>query len=109
MKTSEVVRKIAARGQYGRPVAPAGLYLTESYTSFYWEAPTGITFDQWKSAVKLLGRYRRFRNYVLEILPQWKEVKKIYWADNSVDSVQVSVDGRERRVMIAPPSGDLCY
>ena len=33
----------------------------------------------------------------------------IYWADNSREAIVKCDDGETRRVMLAPPSGDICF
>lgn len=68
----------------------------------------GCTSEVWNEVVKLHRRYSRFCHYITEIKPEWREVSRIHWADNSVESVQQDRHGNTRKVMIVPPHGDLC-
>jgi hypothetical protein len=69
----------------------------------------GCTDEIWKEVYELNRRYERFRKYVVEIKPEWKIVKQIHYADNSIGIVEQNKWGEKRYKMIKAPSGDLCY
>lgn len=68
-----------------------------------------LTKEEHKKVAKLLLRYQRFYHYCKEISQQWREINRIHWADNSIDSVQVNKHGEKRHVMVTGPHGDACY
>lgn len=111
MKVAPALRDLARWAQYGQPRTPANLHVGESYTSFYWDNHSRLIkdFETWQRVAALSERYKRFVYYCREIKPQWSEVKKVYYADNSVESVQVSNTGVRREVLVVGPSGDVCF
>ena len=40
---------------------------------------------------------------------EWKYVRTIYWADNSIEEIWQDKDGIEKSVMVTGPHGDVCY
>ncbi|WP_090739322.1 hypothetical protein [Paenibacillus sp. Mc5Re-14] len=68
-----------------------------------------MTNDEHKKVARLLLRYQRYCYYCKEILPQWREVDRINFADNSVEVVQINRYGEKRHVMVTAPHGDACY
>lgn len=40
---------------------------------------------------------------------QWKQVNVVAYADNSVEEIWRDKDGNEKRVVVIPPHGDVCY
>lgn len=108
------LRKLAAYGQAGHPRTPATYVMLDSYTTYYWNCPhrlreEGLTFEVWQKVARLSERYRRFVRYCKEVKPEWKTVDHVYYADNSIEAIQVDKYGNQRRVMVAAPSGDACY
>lgn len=69
----------------------------------------GCNDEIWSDVYKLNKRHERFKNYIQEIAPEWKEVDRIYWADNSIEAVQENKFGDRRKVMVEAPHGDACY
>ena len=118
--TSKLLVNLAMRGQHGRACTPATLIIcgpygdptrggSTGYCEYYWSAQHDMTFDTWLKVAKLSKRYRRFVNYVRETLPEWKEVRRISYADDSVEAVQQDKFGRTRQVMVEAPHGDACF
>lgn len=106
----DALRKIASHAQYGAPVTPRTLGISDSYCDYHWSwSHREMDFATWKLAARLAHRYQRFCHYVTDVAPQWQEERKIHFADNSVESVQVSKDGRRRQVMDDGPHGDVCF
>lgn len=68
----------------------------------------GCDDTTWMEVYRLNKRYKRFCHYVEEIIPQWRDIDKIYFADNSVETIQINRWGETRKVMIVPPHGDVC-
>ncbi|MFD1608726.1 hypothetical protein [Oceanobacillus luteolus] len=62
----------------------------------------------WKDIFKLNERYQRFIHYVLEEKPNWKVIKTINFADNSIEIVEESDSGERRSRLIQAPHGDFC-
>lgn len=109
-KNASLLRELARKGQYGHSRTPRNYYMCESYCDYYWSRATSMmTYEQWKAVYRLSTRYHRMIGYVTEVLPEWEDGKKIYYADNSISMVQHGKDGQERTIQIKPPSGDLCY
>lgn len=59
----------------------------------------------------IVARHRSFSHHIKELRHAWKrEGGPIYYADNSVEIVEVSqLDGSKRQRMIEPPRGDACF
>lgn len=68
-----------------------------------------VTQEQFEKLFTLQERYRSFVRHLQEVVPQWRNVDRIHWADNSVDIVQEDKDGRRRTVQETGPHGDICY
>lgn len=115
MNDAQVLRALAARGQYGHPRSVDNFYMSEDYTSYYWECPEKsiISHERWQRLARLSKRYREFVTHCREVIPQWKYESTIHFADNSVEEVQVATAGPEkgkrRNVMVTAPSGDACF
>ncbi len=105
------LRALAARGQYGQTRVPRNFHMSEGdYCTYYWSnAKWDHSFEQYNAMARLLARYKRFVHFVEEVLPAWRTVDHISYMDNSRDAVQVSRDGRERRVQVTAPHGDVCF
>lgn len=59
---------------------------------------------------RLANRWEAYCHYMKETRHNWTEVRKIVWADNSCDSIQVSkLTGEERNVELVAPHGDRCF
>lgn len=107
---AEKLRKLAARGQYGHARKPDNFYMSGS--GFEWAHTDKSLFGDvatFERVAALSKRYHAFVRYCREVAPQWVEVDRIHWADNSIEAVQVDKDGNQRRVMVAAPSGDRCF
>ena len=63
------------------------------------------------SAVRaLVDRYQRFCHYMTEQRHNWTEIRQDGFADNSIESVQVSaLTGEQRRRLTVCPHGDVCF
>lgn len=85
--------------------------VTEGYCAWYWANPQIATTEaEWNKAAELSQRYLQYKAYCEEVLPAWTEVRRVSYADNSVESEQVCKCGQHRRiVMLEAPSGDLCF
>lgn len=68
-----------------------------------------VTRTEYEKIMKLIARYQRFRNYVEEIAPEWRTIDTIYWADNSIEDIQVNKYGERRKVTRVGPWGDVCF
>lgn len=110
-KLRDLLRAVAERGQYGHRRTPKDFFMTGTYCEYYWSACTDLMdYETWQKLSKFAARYRRFVNYYEEIFPEWEETKKVTYADNSTDSVQVSKKlGKIRRVQVEAPWGDACF
>ena len=110
MKLAQYLRTLARQGQYGRTRNPSDYFMSGDYCDFYWHnhgvVPNHAT---WQLVADLSARYRRFIHFMTEVAPQWVEVQRIHYADNSVVSVQQNFAGDCRRVMVTAPSGDICF
>ena len=40
---------------------------------------------------------------------QWRYVRTIYWADNSIEEIWADKDGIEKTVLVDGPHGDVCF
>lgn len=65
--------------------------------------------DIWSDVYKLNQRHERFKHHMEEIAPDWVEVNRIHYADNSIEAVQENKNGDRRQVMVEAPHGDVCY
>lgn len=93
---------------------PESLYLSAGGFSFYWSCPAhwkqrGFSQAQWDRLAALSARYRRFVHYVREVSPRWREERRIEWADNSTDVVEVNRHGHRRTRQLVGPGGDACF
>lgn len=93
---------------------PEGLYLSAGGFSYHWSCPAdwkqrGFSQAQWDRLAALSARYRRFVHYVREVAPQWREERRIAWADNSTDVVEVNRHGHRRTRQLVGPGGDACF
>ena len=104
------IRDHARAGQYGHSRTPRNFYMGTSYCSFYWDNHGRFkSHKEWIAAATLLGRYQRFVQYMTEVLPEWKEVRKVLYMDNSTEVEEVDRHGNTRRRQTVAPSGDACY
>jgi hypothetical protein len=107
---SKLLVTIARRGQYGHSRTPRTFYMGDGYCEYYWSSSNrDVTFEQWQKIAKLSKRYHRYVHYVEEVLPAWKTVENVYYADNSIEAVQRDRHGRTRQVMTKAPGGDACF
>jgi hypothetical protein len=109
-KTKEVLKAIQSDAAKRKTY----YVILDSYTPWLHNTSTfceklGGDADMWKDVCILEKRYRRFVHYIREVKPQWKEVDRIHWADNSVDIVQENANGETRKVIASVPSGDVCF
>lgn len=110
MKNGKLLIQLAKIGQYGHARTPKSFSMGDSYCEYYWSPGKHLlTFEQWQKVAKLSYRYKRYCHYVEEILPEWEETGKIYWADNSVEVIQRNKFGEKRTVPISAPGGDICF
>lgn len=106
---ASLLRKLADWGQFGHRRTPASLALVGGYNEYYWGLARDLMdFATYERVVALSHRYRRYVHHVTEVSPQWQVIDTIYFADNSVEVVERSKDGRSRRRMTVPPGGDRC-
>jgi hypothetical protein len=117
-RLSQLLIQFAAMGQDGRSCTARTFIVssardpTSDYCRYYWSLAHsyfGIPFDVWCEVATLSYRYRRFCRYVEETKPQWREMRKIFYADNSIEVVEASNDGRMRQRMVEAPHGDACF
>lgn len=93
---------------------PESLYLSTGGFSYYWSCPAhwkqdGFSQAQWDRLAALSARYRRFVHYVHEVSPRWREERRIEWADNSTDVVEINRHGHRRNRQLVGPGGDACF
>jgi len=123
------LRTLAKLGQYGHTVKPHRLFVSTTACSVPWDwfnrdigrvpfsgggyaiksERTAFASGGWAKLEKFAARYRRFHNYCTEVLPGWRQVDEINYADNSTEVVEVSNDGRKRQRMTVYPHGDVCF
>lgn len=109
---AQLARFLEKRGQFyyaghTRPLYTVTVFSDMKIADLTSFAP--VTKDEYKKLARLLKRYVRFYNYCKETAPQWREIDRINWADNSIDSVQINKHGEKRHVQITGPHGDACY
>jgi hypothetical protein len=107
---AQYLRQLAKNGQHGHVRTPATIYVGASYCSFYWDNH-GVVPDHatWERVAALGQRYRSFVAYCRETLPEWREVDRIYYADNSTVAIEEDKDGNRRNRMLVAPHGDVCF
>lgn len=93
---------------------PDGLYLAGGGFAYYWSCPRpwvqhGFTQADWDRLATFSARYRRLAHYVREVAPQWREERRIAWADNAIDVVEVNRFGHRRTRQVIGPGGDACF
>lgn len=74
-----------------------------------WGRVNPATISSWDSVEyweSLMKRHERFIHYILAIKPEWKLVKRIGYADNSIEATYISKDGILNTCMEVFPSGD---
>ena len=109
-KAKEILRELIQIHKENRKY----LVITERFYPYSTCSPSdyaqrlGADYEIWKDIYKLHERYRRFLHYIHEIKPQWKTIKTIDFADNSIEELQENIYGEQRYVMVKAPSGDLC-
>jgi hypothetical protein len=74
-----------------------------------WQGDYYFTPDQVAAMGRALSRYRAHLHYRREIEPEWREVERVRYADNSTESHQQDKYGRTRTVMLVAPHGDVCF
>lgn len=135
MTFADRLRHLAKQGQYGHVRDPHNYYPSDNTMSecpwdwmhkeiyrvplyastgkvYAWRIvsePTKFNYDSWKKFCEFARRYRRFYYYLTEILPDWKETRKFYYADNSIEVEEVDKSGNKRQRMTVAPSGDVCF
>lgn len=106
---AKLIRFIQIRGAFYYAGHNRPLYQVWTEGSFeFFHGKNCITRTEYEKIMKLLTRYQRFYTYVKETSPQWKKVREIYWADNSIEELQINKYGEERTIMIVAPHGDAC-
>lgn len=105
---ADKIRTLAERGQYGHSVSPQGLVMVHNdYHEMSRTYGLVTSLEEWNALADLLFRYHRFLRYAEEEAPGWRVVETIHFADNSIEVVEVSQDGKcKRQRLITPPSGD---
>jgi hypothetical protein len=90
---------------------PHGHHLMPGPGSKYNQCPRewDMTQEEWDRFVAYTRRYKRFRHYLTEVRPQWREVDRIHYMDNSVEVVEEDKDGNRRTRMPVAPGGDICF
>lgn len=73
-----------------------------------WWGDHYFTPDQVAAMGRALSRYRAHLRYRREIEPEWQEVDRVHYADNSIEATQRDKYGRTRTVMVVAPHGDVC-
>jgi hypothetical protein len=58
---------------------------------------------------RALSRYRAVLRYFREVEPEWREVARVHYADNSIEATEVDKYGNTRTVMVESPHGDVCF
>lgn len=111
MRYAPLIRKAAARGQYGHRRTPATFYMGTDYCGYHhsWNRDLFPTHAEWIAAARVLERYQRFYRHVTEVAPGWVDGERVHYMDNSVEVVQTARDGRTRRVQVVAPHGDVCF
>lgn len=120
---SAMVRALAKRGQYGHSRSPRNFHMAEGYCAYYWhsghayiegEGWVPIVPDQatWDRCVRLLRRYHAFVQHMENVAPGWVEVRRIHWADNSIEATEEATRGSRvgecRTRQLVAPHGDIC-
>lgn len=68
-----------------------------------------FTPDQVQAMRTAMSRYLAILRYFRETEPEWREVKRTHYADNSTEAVQEDKYGNRRTVMLKYPHGDVCF
>lgn len=93
-----------------------GVVIIDSGCSHYWDAsrcyPLRPTREEWTRLARLSERYNRLCHYYHEVVPQWKVVDTVYYADNSTEVIEEATagpkKGQRRQRMTCAPGGDAC-
>lgn len=67
-----------------------------------------VTPEQYERLAVLHRRYSSYRQYLTEVLPEWRDVETIPYMDNSIEVVQQDKWGNRRTVQTVGPHGDAC-
>ena len=102
-----------ARAGHQVPTYVANKRIYSDYELFR-EFGKGMTWSEFGSVLEqtngLVSRFNRFKNYLIEVYPQWEFVERINWADNSIERVEFSpVLDKKRIVREVAPHGDICF
>lgn len=85
-----------------------------TFTSFYisdyalsqpYASLTRAEFDR----LKELQAIARRKAKEADEARQWRYVRTIYWADNSIEEIWADKDGIEKTVLVDGPHGDVCF
>lgn len=112
-RLADVLRALAVHGQYGHGRTVAGFYLPDPDSpafsgSAFHALPHTLDTETNRRIARISKRYRTFHRYMTEIVPQWHEIGRTHYADNSVEATQQDKYGNTRTVMVTAPHGDAC-
>ena len=110
-RLGDLLRVVASRAHGGHPRTPATFIMTGGGCEYYWSGCRDLVPDlaTWERLAALSRRYRRYHRYLTEVLPAWREIRRVEYADNSVVAFERARDGRERARTLVCPGGDACY
>lgn len=102
---------IRRRGSWGNTVPGPGEMERVSIPyagSGDWAGDWYFTPAQVEAMGKALSRYRAILHHYREIEPEWREVSRTHYADNSIEADQEDKYGNRRTVTVVSPHGDVC-
>ena len=82
-----------------------GFYLSDYAMSEPYRSLTHAEFDR----LKELQAEARRKAKEADDAREWRYVRTIYWADNSVEEIWQDKDGAEKTVQVTGPHGDVCF
>lgn len=83
-----------------------------NYCAYHWSRARTLlhcTHEEFTEAGKVLASYKAAKQAEEDDELWQPEGEPRYYADNSVEQLEVNRHGKTRWVHLAPPSGDLCF
>lgn len=111
------IRHISRQDQHGHVPGLRYVYIGKDYCTYHWDqrkhfylgvGKTTLTHEEWIECSQRLKEYREALQ-VVETAKEWREVDRIYFADNSVEVIEESNAGERRQRMVTAPHGDVCF
>lgn len=112
-QTKHILKKLVKEhGKYGFNYLYFPSYGNAPYSSS-WEAKhlLKLVNDDEHDYNEVVNMYKRYtkKQKAHDKAKEWKEVKKIYYADNSIEVIYEDKDGNQKTELEVAPHGDACY